>query len=101
MRVARIIHNHFDEVLHVDKSELAFPAKDHDIWKFAKDNDFIIVTNDEDFLNLLLSKGFPPNIVLLRMGNQKTLTLANTLIKHKKEILELQNNKTTGVLQIF
>jgi len=29
---------------------------------------FIIVTNDDDFLNLTNMKGFPPKVVLLRTG---------------------------------
>ena len=52
-RLVNKVKEHFVEVLHVDndKTHLKYPAKDLDIWNYAKDNHFIIVTNDEDRAN--------------------------------------------------
>jgi len=36
------------------------PLNDSDIWDFAKENNFTIVTFDEDFYEWMLLKGFPP-----------------------------------------
>lgn len=49
----------FDNCFHVDFIELNSPASGIDIWNLAKSNDLIIVTNDEDFLNLMNLKGYP------------------------------------------
>jgi predicted nuclease of predicted toxin-antitoxin system len=52
---------------------------DVEIWKFAKDNGFTIVTFDADFFDLANFKGHPPKIIWLRFGNTKTDFLADTI----------------------
>ncbi len=46
---------------------------DHDddlqIWDYAKDNDFVIVSKDKDFLQRSVLLGHPPKIVHLTIGN--------------------------------
>ena len=49
------------------------------IWKFAKENEFTIVTFDADFYDLSNFKGFPPKIIWLRFGNTKTDFIANII----------------------
>ena len=61
---------HFDECKHVDQVGLSVPASDTEIWEYALENNMVIVTNDEDFLNFVNLKGFPPKVVLLKTGNQ-------------------------------
>ena len=41
---------------------------DFEIWNYAKENDFVIVTFDEDFYEWMLLKGFPPKIIWIRSG---------------------------------
>lgn len=81
--------------------ELAVPAKDWDIWEYAKKNDFIIVTNDEDFLNLVNYNGFPPKVVLLKTGNQSSLFIESLLINHKDDITALHGSTDYGSLQVY
>jgi len=52
---------------------------DVEIWKFAKGNNFTIVTFDADFYDLANLKGHPPKIIWLRLGNTKTDFLAEVL----------------------
>ncbi|MEM8526914.1 MAG: DUF5615 family PIN-like protein [Bacteroidota bacterium] len=59
----------FENIDHVDQIGLTVPAADIEIWKWAKEKNAIIITNDEDFQYFLVQKGFPPKIVLLRTGN--------------------------------
>jgi predicted nuclease of predicted toxin-antitoxin system len=52
----RLVENlapYYEECLHVDFIGLAVPAKDIEIWNFAANNNCVIITNDEDFLNLV------------------------------------------------
>ncbi len=101
-RLISKLMNHFVEVVHADKiPSLKFPAKDMEIWQYAQKNGLTIVTNDEDFLNLLLSKGFPPKIILLRVGNQSTGAIADLLMDRKQEIENLLKSENIGVLQIY
>lgn len=44
-------------------------ANDREIWVFAKDRGFTIVTKDDDFLGLLALMGHPPKVALLSLGN--------------------------------
>ena len=91
----------FSDCLHVDKIGLAVPASDSEIWNYALENQLIIVTNDEDFLNFSNVKGFPPKVVLLRTGNQSSIYVEALLIKHKEAIASLAASEEYGLLEIF
>jgi predicted nuclease of predicted toxin-antitoxin system len=92
---------YFDDCFHVDHIGLTVPAKDIEIWNYALNNDFIIITNDDDFLNLAIQKGFPPKVVLLRTGNQSSNYLTALLIKHVNDIRDLYLSEEYGFLEIF
>jgi predicted nuclease of predicted toxin-antitoxin system len=42
------------------------------IWQFAKANKYVILTFDEDFVELQNLYGYPPKIIWLRTGNVNT-----------------------------
>ena len=100
-RLADKLQIHFDDCLHADHIGLAIPAKDKEIWDYALTNNLIIVTNDDDFLNLANVKGFPPKVVLLRTGNQSNNYIEQLLIKHKANIEALHKSVEYGLLEIF
>jgi predicted nuclease of predicted toxin-antitoxin system len=52
---------------------------DVEIWKYAKENKFTIVTFDADFFDLSNFKGHPPKIIWLRFGNTKTDFIADII----------------------
>lgn len=96
-----VLQQHFTLCYHVDYiKEFNVPARDIDIWNYAKNNDLIIVTNDDDFVDLVNVKGFPPKVILLRTGNQSRLFLSNLLIQRKPEIELLEKSNETGLLEI-
>jgi predicted nuclease of predicted toxin-antitoxin system len=90
----------FEDCAHVDLIGLAVPAKDKDIWNYAIDFQMMIVTNDENYLDLVNLKGFPPKIILLRNPNHSSKFIENILIKHKADIEALSLSSDTGVLEI-
>ena len=92
---------YFDDRFHVDDIGISIPPKDIEIWKFALDKNLLIVTNDNDFLNLAEVKGFPPKVVLLRTGNQSNNFIESILIKHKADIFLLHQSTKYGILEIF
>lgn len=59
---------------------------DLEIWKFAKEKEYTIVTFDGDFYDLSNFKGFPTKIIWLRFGNTKTNFIA-TIINSKHLII--------------
>lgn len=99
-RMAPVLKQHFDDCFHVDSIGLVIPAKDSEIWDYARKNELIIVTNDEDFIDFMNVKGFPPKVILLKTGNQSRLYITNLLIQRKDEILALSNSTEVGLLEI-
>jgi predicted nuclease of predicted toxin-antitoxin system len=100
-RLTAKLQTHFEDCLHVDDIGLPIPAKDKEIWEYVLKNSLIIVTNDDDFLNLVNIKGFPPKVVLLRTGNQSNNFIEQLLIKHKANIEALYKSVEYGLLEIF
>ena len=98
-RLASVLTEHFGECIHVNKTELPKPAKDTEIWNYAAANGYIIITQDSDFLNLFQTRGFPPKIILLRVGNMDRKTSEEILIQAKTSILNLESSDC-GLLEI-
>ena len=99
-KLTNILSSVFGECFHVDCIGLNVPAKDKDIWNYALENNCIIVSKDNDFIELLEKQGFPPKIILLKIGNSSTKMLAETLIKAKEAIFDFEA-ENCGLLEIF
>lgn len=100
-RSVNILKQHFDNCCHVDDIGLPIPAKDTEIWEYAKQQKMIIVTNDEDFLHLVGIKGFPPKVILLRTGNQSRKHMEQLLINMKHQIIQFIDSPEYGVLELI
>jgi predicted nuclease of predicted toxin-antitoxin system len=99
-RLSSVLSEHFGECIHINKTELPKSAKDIEIWNYAALNGYNIITQDSDFLNLFETKGFPPKIILLRVGNIDTKTAEKILLQVKSSIFELENGDY-GLLEII
>jgi predicted nuclease of predicted toxin-antitoxin system len=71
-RLCKYLYDVFGEVIHVSMLSFEQPMSDIDIWNYAKINNYIIVTKDDDFEKILLLKGAPPKIVWVRISNTTT-----------------------------
>ncbi|MFT4093615.1 MAG: DUF5615 family PIN-like protein [Niabella sp.] len=91
----------FDECYHVDFVGLKIPAKDNEIWAYALENRMIIVTNDDDFLNLSYIKGFPPKVILLKTGNQSSEQVYNLLKRRISDIRSFADAADYGILELM
>lgn len=74
---------------------------DSAIWNFAKNNDYTVITFDEDFVELQNLLGYPPKIIWLRMGNVTTQQIASSLNKIKGEIFNFIQDQDSGVFEIY
>ena len=99
-KLTNILAPIFEECTHVDFIGLDVPIEDIDIWNYALDNGFVIITKDTDFVDLMDLKGFPPKVVLLKTGNNSSKALAELLINVKQNIIELENSNF-GLLEII
>ncbi len=73
-------------------------ASDREIWDFSAKNDYIIVSKDSDFVQLVTLFGAPPKIVLLSIGNASTDNILHCLLTNKKNINEFYNNPEEALL---
>ncbi|MGI4727905.1 MAG: DUF5615 family PIN-like protein [Janthinobacterium lividum] len=73
---------------------------DYGIWKFAKTNNYNILTFDEDFTAIQNLHSYPPKIIWLRIGNSSTAEIALKLSELESEIVMFLANSETSVLEI-
>jgi predicted nuclease of predicted toxin-antitoxin system len=101
-RLSKSLKNAGIESVHVDfEKSLKQSPKDIDIWNFSLKNEWIILTNDEDFVDLAILKGFPPKIIILKTGNQSTKYLEALINSFIPKINEFAVQNEYGVLEIF
>jgi predicted nuclease of predicted toxin-antitoxin system len=100
-RLIRHLNSVFPEVQHVNFTELPQPAKDITIWQYALQNNYTILTSDEDFQDFISYKGFPPKVILLRIGNIKTDDLAKIILNHHQDIIDFITALDIGILEIY
>lgn len=77
----------FPESRHVREFGM-IEAQDIDIWNYAAENDFVIVTKDVDFQQRSLLFGHPPKVVRLRVGNC-TIEMVEELLRKHAEIIHV------------
>lgn len=63
--------------LHVNDIGLA-TADDRTIWKLAQSKSWVIVSKDDDFQDLAIRLGSPPQLVWVRLGNCRKDALFGT-----------------------
>jgi len=61
-------------------------CEDPEIWQYARDNDFVIVTFDSDFYDISIINGYPPKIIWIRTGNLTTIEISQLMINNQKII---------------
>ena len=98
-RIVKLINQQFPDTLHVSSIRKK-RFSDLDIWSYAKDNDFTIVTFDADFYEWQLIRGFPPKVIWLRLGNTKTEIIASELLESLDLIRNFIPDKEIGILEI-
>jgi predicted nuclease of predicted toxin-antitoxin system len=64
-------------------------AFDIEIWQYAHDHDYVIITKDADFSELGVLIGFPPKIVWIRRGNCPNREIENILRENYPSISTL------------
>ena len=75
-------------------------SSDTDVWNFAKDNLYTIVTKDSDFNDLAIFKGAPPKVIWLKIGNCRVIEIETILKENEKEIKLFLETKDSAILEI-
>ena len=91
----------FDDVFHVNDFNL-INSKDLEIWNYARNCNFTIISFDSDFYDFSLLYGHPPKIIWLRTFNQSTNNIEVLLTKFIEQIKEfLDDNDDNSCLEIL
>jgi predicted nuclease of predicted toxin-antitoxin system len=77
-------------------------ATDRQIWDFAREHDFVIVSKDTDFRERSYVDGAPPKVIWLDVGNAGTIAIAGLLRRELQRVLafETQTDATVLLLSI-
>jgi predicted nuclease of predicted toxin-antitoxin system len=76
-------------------------STDAQVWNFARENDFTIVTRDADYGDLSAIAGYPPGIVWIRRGNCSTREIEALLRAHREALEALTGDPETGLLVLI
>ncbi len=98
-RIAKLLEDYFPEIVHIKEIALE-KAKDEEVWRYARENGFSIVTKDSNFNDLAVVRGFPPKIIWIQKGNCSTDDIISLLKKNHKEIIEFIEDKENSILII-
>ena len=85
--LARFLESQGQEAIPV-RELLLRDAEDDEIWKEAKRSGYIVVTKDEDFAQMAMRLGPPPQVLWLRLGNTTNRALLSWLEPVLPEVLE-------------
>jgi predicted nuclease of predicted toxin-antitoxin system len=84
-RITKKLQNYFSGCLHVSDCKMS-DCEDPEIWEYAKENDFVIVTFDSDFYDISIINGHPPKIIWIRTGNLATKEIVQLMIENQETI---------------
>lgn len=73
-------------------------ASDSAIWTWAIQQGLVLVTKDEDFLDLSVARGFPPKVVCLAIGNASNAATASLLLQQAETIEQFCSHPEAGFL---
>lgn len=73
---------------------------DQQIWEFASENGYTIVTKDDDFRGLSLLRGAPPKVIWLVVGNTSTAEILRVLLAQTTAIEAFINEPLTSLLTL-
>src|SRR5688572_14932408 len=96
-KVPRLLASLFPLSAHVRDCGLK-GCSDEEIWEYARDNGFTLVSKDSDFHQRSLLYGPPPKLVWLRIGNCTREQLLDLIIAHENDIRALGSDQLEAVI---
>lgn len=96
-KLVALLATDFPDSMHVREVNLA-EADDADVWEYARENDLVIVSKDEDFHQLSFLHGPPPKVVWLRLGNCTTTEIEEALRASHSDLAEFCSDREGAFL---
>ena len=96
-RLVRRISRFFPGSKHVKDFQLT-GDDDEQIWRFAGDEKFILMSKDSDFFHRSVLRGHPPKFIYLRVGNCSTTHIEDLILAHIEPIKSFVTDPHESVL---
>jgi predicted nuclease of predicted toxin-antitoxin system len=75
-------------------------ADDRAVWEYAREHGYVVVTKDDDFVRLQLLLGYPPKVILLRLGNCTAQQVLAALATSQREIQVALMQEDVGLVEL-
>jgi len=96
-RLTTLLRNEYPGSAHVRDAGLAGHS-DLEIWDYAHDNGFTIVSKDDDFRQRSFLEGAPPKVVWLQVGNSSTRAIAELLSRNVNQLRTFEADYESALL---
>ncbi|HEY5303053.1 MAG TPA: DUF5615 family PIN-like protein [Acidimicrobiales bacterium] len=96
-KLIALLHGEFPDTAHVADVGLA-QATDRQIWEYAGQNHYVIVSKDSDFRQLAFLLGPPPKAVWLNIGNVSSMTILETIRSSRDTITHFSDSSEESFL---
>lgn len=74
---------------------------DKEVWYYARDHDYMIVTKDSDFNEIVILLGFPPKVIWIRRGNCSTRDIETILRTSFIDIENFNKDQNLGIFTLY
>jgi predicted nuclease of predicted toxin-antitoxin system len=75
-------------------------TNDGELYRYAKEHGYHILTKDSDFQQMSVLLGAPPKVVWLRMGNAPTQVAVDLLALHHEALVEFLMDQEGALLAL-
>ncbi len=76
-------------------------AADGDVWAYARQGGYILVTKDSDFNDLSALYGHPPKVIWLKCGNQPRRRIVEILLSIRVDVQAFADNPALSCLEVY
>ena len=76
-------------------------ANDRQVWAYAQQNGYILVTQDSDFHEMSVLYGHPPKVIWLKCGNQPRRRIVEILLSITEEVRAFADNPDLSCLEVY
>ncbi len=98
-KIVGLLHSRFPGPIHVVSAGLA-GVGDESIWRYAADNDFVVLSKDFDFNQRALLRCHPPKVVWARVGEMRANEIAATVLARADQLERFEVDDEQSVFVI-
>jgi predicted nuclease of predicted toxin-antitoxin system len=98
-RLVAALADVFPDSAHVDRLGLG-GSPDSEVWEYAKQHGFILVSKDSDFYEKSMMYGHPPKVVWIKRGNCTNRQIQLILRNKVEAITQFYQDDSVSFIQI-